>query len=103
MKTYSGKTADLELSGKTKFISVLPAHLTDVKSGDFVGIGATGPESKITAMEIVIFPNAMRGTGEGHYAWSVPAAVAAADRHQSASPPAGAPPVQGTMTNATVT
>jgi hypothetical protein len=80
------------------------------------------PENHLVALEVVIFPNSMRGTGEGHYPWSVPATVAAADRHQavssngqpvqatmtngtvvSTSSSAAAPPVQGAMTNGTVT
>ncbi|MGH7120317.1 MAG: hypothetical protein ACREFP_15235 [Acetobacteraceae bacterium] len=103
IKTYGGNTTKLLLGPGTKFISVVPASLSDVKSGEFVGIGATGPENNIMALEVVIFPNSLRGTGEGHYSWSVPAAVAAADRGESASLPAGAPPVQGTMTNGTIT
>lgn len=102
IKTYSGKTADLELGANTKFISVLPSNLSSIRPGDFIGAGATGPESQIVAMEVVIFPNSMRGAGEGHYPWSVPAAVADADMHKSASTPPGAPPVEGTMTNGTV-
>jgi hypothetical protein len=43
----------------------------------------------------------MRGTGEGHNAWSVPIAVANADRPAASAAP-GTPPVQGTMTNGTV-
>ncbi|MGH7081752.1 MAG: hypothetical protein ACREFV_04720 [Acetobacteraceae bacterium] len=102
IKAYSGRTADLALGQNTKFISVLPASLSDIRPGDFVGIGATGPESKIVAMEVVIFPNSMRGSGEGHYPWSVPAAVADADMHKGESSSAGLPAVQGTMTNGTV-
>jgi len=102
VKTYAGTTANLVLDVHTKYISVLPARLADIKSGDFVGIGATGPDSKIVALEVVIFPASMRGTGEGHYGWSVPAVVAAADRHESTALPSGAPPVEGTMTNGTV-
>lgn len=102
VKTYDGTTVDLELTDATKYISVLPAALKDIKPGEFVGIGATGPENAIVGMEVVIFPSSMRGTGEGHYAWSVPAAVANADRHLGTSTPPGAPPVQGTMTNGTV-
>jgi len=103
IKTYAGTTANLVLAARTKYALVQAARLADIKSGDFVGIGATGPESKIVAMEVVIFPASMRGTGEGHYAWSVSAVVAAADRHESAGVPSGAPPVEGTMTNGTVT
>jgi hypothetical protein len=102
MKTYDGNTVALMLRSHTKFASVVPASLSAIKSSDFVGIGATGPESGLVALEVVIFPNSMRGTGEGHYPWSVPAAVARADTHQ-AEAPTGAPPVQGSMTNGTVT
>jgi hypothetical protein len=45
----------------------------------------------------------MRGTGEGHYPWSMPATVARADTQGNMqSSTAGAPPVRGTMTNGTV-
>lgn len=102
VRSYEGKTVDLAFGGKTKFVSVVKAQLDDVHPGDFVGIGGTGEENHPTALEIVIFPASMKGTGEGHYGWSVPARVAAADRHEETGTPAGAPPVQGTMTNATV-
>jgi len=103
IKSYDGKTVDVTLSSGTKFAAVLPSSLSDVKSGDFIGAGATGPENDLKALEVVIFPESMRGTGEGHYPWSVPAAVAGADAHRGSSETSGgAPPVQGTMTNGTV-
>ncbi|HSU05665.1 MAG TPA: hypothetical protein VLI93_08840 [Acetobacteraceae bacterium] len=102
IKSYNGKTVDVMLHSKTKFASVLPSSLSDIKSGDFIGAGATGPENNLKAMEVVVFPESMRGTGEGHYAWSVPAAVANADTHGSSETSTGGPPVAGTMTNGTV-
>lgn len=102
IKTYSGKTMDLRLDRHTRYVLVVPASLSNITSNEFVGIGATGPEAHLLALEVVIFPNSMRGTGEGHYAWSVPATVADADRHHNAAGSATAPPVQGTMTNGTV-
>lgn len=101
VSTYDGKPIKLMIDSQTQYESVVPANLSDIQSGDFVGIGATGPESNLQALEVVIFPASMRGTGEGHYAWSVPGAVANADRHTAGTAPA-APPVQGTMTNGTV-
>lgn len=101
--TYNGRQVHLQLTHKTRYALVLPASLSDIKSGDFVGIGATGPDAHLQALEVVIFPAAMRGTGEGHYAWSVPAKVADADRHAATTKAtAAAPPVHGTMTNGTV-
>lgn len=102
IESYSGKTIDLSLSPRTKYISVVRARLADITSGDFVGIGATGPTNRLVAVEVVIFPNSMRGTGEGHYAWSLPAAVAKADGYTGVVGEPGAPPVHGTMTNGTV-
>lgn len=99
--SYDGKPIELMLDPQTQFQSVVPAKLSDIKPGDFVGVGATGPEDNLQALEVVIFPASMRGTGEGHYGWSVPSAVADADRHAADAAP-GAPPVQGTMTNGTV-
>lgn len=101
VKTYDGNAVQLALNSQTHYETVVPAKLSDIKSGDFVGVGATGPENNLQAMEVVIFPASMRGTGEGHYGWSVPGAVANADRHASGAA-SSAPPVQGTMTNGTV-
>ncbi|MEK9279254.1 MULTISPECIES: metal ABC transporter permease [unclassified Bradyrhizobium] len=101
VRSYDGKPLELMLDSQTQYKMVVPAHLSDIKQGDFVGVGATGPEDGLEALEVVIFPASMRGTGEGHYAWSVPAAVANADRHAASTAP-GAPAVQGTMTNGTV-
>lgn len=102
MKTYDAKTEHLKLGSKTKFAEVVAADRNDIQAGDFVGIGGTGANDKPTALEVVIFPDSMRGTGEGHYPWSVPAFVAATDRHETSNPPTGGPPVHGTMTNGTI-
>lgn len=106
VKTYEGTTANVMLTAGTKYAWVVRSSLSDLKKGDFIGSGATGPDSKLVAMEVVIFPASMRGAGEGHYPWSVPAAVAHADaaggtQSSGQTAPVG-PPVQGTMTNGTI-
>src|SRR5262245_45716723 len=70
VKSYEGKTVKLMLDSQTKYNTVVPAKLSDVTQGDFVGVGATGPENNLQALEVLIFPASMRGTGEGHYPWS---------------------------------
>jgi hypothetical protein len=102
VKSYEGETVKLRLDSQTKYDTVVPAQLSDVTQGDYIGVGATGPENNLQALEVVIFPASMRGTGEGHYPWSLSAAVADADRHAESATP-GAPPVKGSMTNGTVT
>ena len=45
---------------------VVPASLADVKSGAFIGVAALlGEAGELKAMEVHVFPEAMRGTGEG--------------------------------------
>ena len=102
IKSYSGKTVDVTVDSGTKYAWVTPSSLSNVKSGDFIGTAATGPEDNMKAQEVVIFPNSMRGTGEGHYSWSMPAAIANADAHGSGGAITGSSSVHGTMTNGTV-
>jgi hypothetical protein len=46
--------------------------LADIKPGSFVGIAAMPqPDGTQRALEVLIFPEAMRGTGEGHYPWDL--------------------------------
>lgn len=46
--------------------------LADIKPGTFIGTAATtGADGKLTALEVVVFPEAARGTGEGHYDWDL--------------------------------
>lgn len=96
--SYTGKTIDVAINSGTKYAWVKKSSLSSIKTGDFIGTAATGPTSHLMAQEVVIFPNSMRGTGEGHYPWSMPAAVAKADAGGSAMPQ----PKSGSMTNGTV-
>jgi len=51
---------------------VAKASLADVKEGSFVGItGMPQPDGSQSALEVHIFPESMRGTGEGHYPWDL--------------------------------
>src|SRR5690349_20273737 len=49
------------------------ATLADIKPGVFVGVGATPqPDDSQHAIRVVIFPESMRGLGEGHRPWDRP-------------------------------
>jgi hypothetical protein len=44
----------------------------DIKQGSFVGVTAMPrADGSDSAPEVHIFPEAMRGTGEGHYPWDL--------------------------------
>ena len=65
--TRTGEDQTIHLNPKTRFILVVPAALTDVKPGSFIGVAALpGDGNELKAMEVHIFPEAMRGTGEGY-------------------------------------
>ena len=104
LHTYDGKSVNVTLGNSTKFAWVVASNLASLKSGDFVGTATTGPDNALRAVELVIFPEAMRGSGEGHYAWDVPGAVAAAGKGSSGSSGMtnGTVQQQSGMTNGTV-
>jgi hypothetical protein len=67
VKTRAGEQRTVHVGPKTRLTLVVPATLADVKPGTFVGVAATpGEGGELKATEVHIFPEAMRGTGEGH-------------------------------------
>src|SRR6202048_3225798 len=54
------------------FVAIVPAKMADIKQGMFVGsAGMMQPDGSQKAIEVHIFPESMRGTGEGHYDWDL--------------------------------
>jgi hypothetical protein len=72
VKSREGADVSIKLNLGWKAGGIAKATLADIKQGDFVGIaslpGASGPDG---ALEVLIFPPAMRGTGEGSYGWDL--------------------------------
>ncbi|MBY3296514.1 hypothetical protein HFO10_11150 [Rhizobium laguerreae] len=72
VKTREGETVDVTLADGWQLASVANAAVTDLKPGDFVGIAslpsAGGGDG---ALEVLIFPPAMKGAGEGSYGWDL--------------------------------
>ena len=101
LQTYDGQPVNVPLDGNTKFAWVVASNLASLKSGDFVGTATTGPDDALRAVELVIFPEAMRGTGEGHYGWDVPGVVAGGGGNASSGMTNGTVQQSG-MTNGTV-
>ena len=69
---HGGSSATVHLTNNVKITSVAKASLSDVKPGSFIGTTATPqPDGTLQAIEIHIFPPAMRGTGDGSRAWDL--------------------------------
>lgn len=72
VRARGGETVKVKLADNAPVRAVVKASLSDVKSGSFVGITAMPqPDGTQKAVEIHIFPEAMRGTGEGHRPWDL--------------------------------
>jgi hypothetical protein len=66
VRTRAGEERTVRLTPKTRFVLVVPATLADVKPSSFIGVAAMPSENgEQKAMEVHIFPEAMRGAGEG--------------------------------------
>src|SRR5262245_11898011 len=66
LKTREGE-AKLSLTGNATIVAVVKATMADVKEGTFLGSAAMPqPDGSQKALEVHIFPESMRGTGEGH-------------------------------------
>ena len=72
VKTRSGDTVKVVLGDKPTFTALVKASMADIKPGTFVGITAMpDADGSLRAAEVHIFPEAMRGTGEGHRPWDL--------------------------------
>jgi hypothetical protein len=72
VKNRDGAELKLTVTDNPLFVAIVPATLADIKPGMFVGsTGMTQPDGTQTAIEVHIFPESMRGTGEGHYDWDL--------------------------------
>jgi hypothetical protein len=85
VKGGDGQSVAVNMTAQTGVSAHAKRTLSDIRQGSFVGSAAVpGPDGRLYAQEVHIFPEAMRGTYEGHH----PMPGGAADR---------------TMTNAAVT
>jgi hypothetical protein len=68
----SGKVLTLTVPEETRVAEVLPTDIASIQPGSFIGTAALPrPDGKLEALEVVVFPEAARGTGEGHYPWDL--------------------------------
>ena len=66
----SGDTVSIDVKPDVGVSALKPAKLSDAKVGTYVGTPAiTGSDGKLTATSMIVFPDAARGTAEGHFAY----------------------------------
>src|SRR5262245_33144266 len=65
------ETSQVALTKDTRVFAVTPGKWSDIKPGQFVGITSVASEDRRVALEVHIFAEDLRGTGEGHYPWDL--------------------------------
>jgi len=72
LKTSDGEHK-LTLTRNATIVAVVKASMADIKENTFLGSAAMPqPDGTQKALEVHIFPEAMRGTGEGHRPFNIP-------------------------------
>jgi len=66
VKSRSGEDVKLHMTGDVKVFGIIKISMADIKPGSFIGATTVpGPDGKQNALEVHVFPEDMRGTGEG--------------------------------------
>ena len=72
VKNRDGAELKLTVTDNPLFVAIVKSTMADIKPGMFVGsTGMSQPDGSQKAIEVHIFPESMRGTGEGHYDWDL--------------------------------
>jgi Domain of unknown function (DUF5666) len=74
VKARGGGEVKVTLTEKAMVVALTKASLADIKQGSYVGVaGMPQADGSQKALEVHIFPEAMRGTGDGHRGWDLQA------------------------------
>jgi hypothetical protein len=66
VKSRSGEDFKLHMAGDMRLVGIVKISLSDIKLGSFIGTTTVpGPDGGQNAVEVHVFPEDMRGTGEG--------------------------------------
>src|ERR1700732_3163961 len=66
VKSRSGEDVKLRMTGDMRVVGIARISLSDIKIGSFIGTTTVpGPDGSQDAVEVHVFPEDMRGTGEG--------------------------------------
>ena len=67
-----GKDVSVSLADNFAALAVVKSSMADIKQGTFIGTATvTQPDSTLRSVEVVVFPDNLRGTAEGHYPWDL--------------------------------
>lgn len=72
LKERSGETLTLVFADNFSVNEIVPIELATIQPGSYIGTAAMPqPDGTLKALQVTVFPEAARGTGEGSYAWDL--------------------------------
>src|SRR5215472_7234210 len=72
VKSREGQTVTVALADNVAVAYLVKKNVEDIKPGDFIAsTGIKGADGKLHAIEVRIFPESLRGVGEGQYPWDL--------------------------------
>ena len=72
VKSRSGETLSVQLADNYVVTAVVKIDMTAIKTGAFVGTATMPqPDGTLTSLEVLVLPESMRGSNEGHYPWDL--------------------------------
>jgi hypothetical protein len=72
VNSRDGQKLAIVLKDPVTVATVKKVELSAIEPNSFIGTATrTGADGKLTAIEVLVFPEAMRGTGEGFYPWDL--------------------------------
>jgi hypothetical protein len=70
--TRAGQKVTMKLAADAGATFIAPIAIDAIRPGSFIGTAAVAqPDGTLKALEIQVFPEAMRGVGEGHRPWDL--------------------------------
>ncbi len=110
VKTTAGDDVSLALEPGTRINGIVPSSIDQIREGTFVGIANVPGSKAASALEVVVFPEAMRGAGLGDSPWDLAPPKRSGSRSsamtngtvKSSVAASGAPGTASAMTNGTV-
>lgn len=73
VKTRDGDDMNITVTEDTGISSIIELRMNDIRQGDFVGVTSInkGQDGTRYALEVHVFPEPSRGSGEGHRDWDL--------------------------------
>jgi hypothetical protein len=72
VKARGGAELKVKLADNATIVALTKASLADIKQGSYVGVaGLPQADGSQKALEVHIFPESMRGVGDGHRGWDL--------------------------------